>query len=164
MRSLILLLGLLLCAPTAAGLQKSARRRPTQRPTNRAAYLPEGHYFELSPCLRCYRCAPCAIPDRWQKEILTDLRENKINAALTNPNSILHAEKGVRKLTGIRGYYTNIYIGPYESEEVAKQAFKHLCEIASDFDECRDWPDKEYMIAFSNGIWVTLTYVASPGK
>src|SRR5690242_1616693 len=112
MRTLILLFGLLLCAPPVAGLQKAAQRRPTQRQTTRAAYLPAGHYFELSPCLRCYRCAPCAMPDRWQKEILANLRENKINAALTNPNSILHAEKGVRKLTSIRGYYTNIYIGP----------------------------------------------------
>src|SRR5262249_7936302 len=165
--AIIVLLGLVLClSPAAAMAQKAARRQPRRQMTAQESYLPQGYYFELTPCVRCYRCGPCAMPDGWQKDALADLRYNGVSAFLAAPYQMNRTEiKGVKKLRRILGYYTSIYVGPYESEQAAKQAFKGLCEVVSDFsDECRDWPEKEYSVGFSPGIWAALNYVPSPDQ
>lgn len=161
-----LLFSLLLYPPPAAASPQRAARRQSKQPLTRAAvYLPEGHYFELTSCARCYRCAPCVLPNGWQRQILADLRKEKIPVWLVSLAAANQAEtKGAKKLNRIQGYNTTIFIGPYESESAAKQAFKHLCEVASDFDTCRDWPEKEYSIGFADGVWVSLTYVAAPPR
>src|SRR5262245_59353349 len=108
--AILLLLGLLLYTPSvASGLQRTARRQTKQPAARAAVYLPEGHYFELTPCARCYRCAPCALPNGWQKQILADLRSEKIPVWLVNLAVANQAEtKGAKKLDRIQGYYTSI--------------------------------------------------------
>jgi putative hemolysin len=161
------LLGLALCAAPAAAMSQRAARRPNRRQTAaREAYLPKGYYFELTPCARCHRCAPCAMPDGWQKDTLADLRGGGVSAFLAAPYQMNRAEiVGVKRLRRILGYNTSIYVGPYESEQAAKRSYKRLCEVASDFGGgCRDWPGGEYSVSFSNGIWASLNYVPSPDK
>ncbi len=155
-----LLVVLLLCAsPVTAKIQRATQRQP-QRP---GAYLPAGIYFELTPCVRCYRCAPCVLLNGWQRQILADLHKEGIKSWLVNMAVANECEtKGARRLNRIQGYNTTIFIGPYESEQAARQAFKHLCEVASDSDTCRDWPEKEYSIGFADGVWALLTQVAAP--
>jgi hypothetical protein len=165
--AMIGLLGLALCAaPAAARSQKTARRPPRRQMATQESYLPQCYYFELTPCVRCYRCGPCAMPNGWQKETLADLRDNGVSAFLAAPYQMNRTEiKGIKKLRRILGYNTSIYVGPYESDQVAKQAYKHICEVASDFgDDCRDWPGNEYSISFSNGIWASLNYIPSPDQ
>ena len=161
-----LLVILLLCAsPVSTKAQRATRRQP-QRSQQRAVYLPAGNYFELWPCVRCYRCAPCVLPNGWQRQILADLRKEGIKTWLVSMAAANECEtKGARQLSRIQGYYTTIFIGPYESEQAARQAFKHLCEVAADSDTCRDWPEKEYSAGFGDGIWAMLTHVAAtPSK
>src|SRR5262245_7610123 len=98
--AMIGLLGLALCAsPAAARSQKAARRLPRRQTATQGTYLPQGHYFELTPCVRCYRCGPCAMPDGWQKETLAALRDNEVSAFLAPPYQMNRAEiKGVKTL------------------------------------------------------------------
>jgi hypothetical protein len=157
----LLVIWLLCTSPVIAEAQRATRRQP-QRPQQQV-YLPAGNYFELWPCVRCYRCAPCVLPNGWQRQILADLRKEGIKTWLVSLAAANECEtKGARKLNRIQGYYTTIFIGPYESEQAARQAFKHLCEVASDSDTCRDWPEKEYSVGFAEGVWALLTYVAAP--
>ena len=162
--AILLMLNALLCVPPVAAKPQRAARQPRKQPLAQTpVYLPSGYYFELTSCARCYRCAPCVLPNGWQQQILADLRKEKIPVWLTSLAAANQAEtKGAKKLKRIQGYNTPVFIGPYESESAARQAFKHLCAVASDFDACRDWPEKEYSIGFAEGVWALLTYVATP--
>jgi hypothetical protein len=158
------LLVVLLCmSPLTAKAQQAPQRQPQQSHQRAAVYLPAGNYFELTPCVRCYRCAPCVLPNGWQRQIVADLRKEGIKTWLVSMAAANECEtKGARRLNRTQGYNTTVFVGPYKSEQAARQAFKHLCEVASDFDTCRDWPEKEYSIGFADGVWAMLTRVATP--
>lgn len=152
---------LLLCAP-ASGVTPQQKKGAAQR----SAYLHEGYYFELTPCVRCYRCAPCALPDGWQREVMLAFKRNGVRAFLAPPYQLNRARvKHVQTVGRVQGYNTSIYVGPYETEEGAAKDFRRVCELAADFPyECRDWPEKEYSIGFAKGIWAALDYVPGPEK
>jgi len=93
-------------------------------------------------------------------------KEHGVNAFLAPPYQLLPVHvKHVRTVARIQSYDTSIFVGPYDSEEIAAKDFKRICEFAADFPgECRDWPEKEYSIGLANGVWAALDYVPGQAK
>ena len=154
---------LMLCGPGFG----EAGQRPGRAAARRAVYLREGYYFEITPCVRCHRCAPCALTVGWQREVLSDLKGSGISSFLAAPYQMNRTNlTRVRAVSRVQSYETSIYVGPYESRQTAMKEFKLVCEAASDYgDECREWPEKEYSIGFSGaGLWVSLNYVPPPAR
>lgn len=133
--------------------QAHAQRSSASTKTRRAIKIAApGFYFEVSPCVRCYRCRPCPLNNGWQRKFMRLLRASGIESfpgesSGSESAPVLFESVGmIKRFAAPKSYDTNIYVGPFESENAARASIAELCSVLNEVgvmeSSCEDMATK----------------------